>query len=179
MAEDLRLLHTAQAMNEKQAMIDECERQAESCLYVSTTCFEWVKSLRIWRALFVVAPIILGGVGAWPILTKSHDYGIVAAVCTLAAGVFPAIFKAIGLDGSVQAVAKQANQYKILQDRFRHAATITAVRDDSLLREEFDQLMRSMDDLRLSSLVPPERFFKKARRKIEAGHYKFAIDEKP
>jgi hypothetical protein len=57
--------------------------------------------------------------------------------------------------------------------------TITSVRDDSVPREEFDQLIRDMDVLRLASLVPPERFFKKAQKKIDPDHYKYATDGKP
>lgn len=47
-----------------QNLIEECKRQEESCLYTSTTLFEWLKSMRRYRVLFVVAPIILGGIAA-------------------------------------------------------------------------------------------------------------------
>jgi len=163
-------------MTAKQPMIDECQRQVETCLYTSTMCFEWVKSLKRWRAFFVVAPIVLGVLGAWPVLSKSHQFGVVAAACTLAAGAFPAIFKALGLDESVQAVVKQGNQYKILQGRFRQAATITSLGDETAFRAEIDELTQRLDDLRLSTLVAPERFFRKAQKKIDAGHYTFAVD---
>jgi len=36
--------------------------------------------------------------------------------------------------------------------------------------------MTRMDAARAASLTPPERFFKKAQKKIEAGYYAFATD---
>ncbi|MBS1867884.1 MAG: hypothetical protein JSS69_18385 [Acidobacteria bacterium] len=36
--------------------------------------------------------------------------------------------------------------------------------------------MKRHDTARSTSFIPPERFFKKARAKIEAGHYDFAVD---
>ena len=56
-------------------VIDESKRQEESCLYTSTSLFEWLKYLRVWKTSFVVAPIVLGGLatGPWlPIVTSSN-----------------------------------------------------------------------------------------------------------
>lgn len=55
-------------------LIDECKRQEESCLYTSATLFEWLKSMRRWRAFFVVGPIILGGIATWPLLYGQSDF---------------------------------------------------------------------------------------------------------
>ena len=38
--------------------------------------------------------------------------------------------------------------------------------------------MARMDAARSESLTPAERFFKKARKKIEAGYYAFVVDSK-
>jgi len=38
--------------------------------------------------------------------------------------------------------------------------------------------MRRMDNARAASVTPPERFFKKAKAKIGAGHYDFDVDAK-
>jgi hypothetical protein len=53
-----------------QHLIDECKRQEESCLYTSTTLFEWLKALRKWRIVFVVGPVVLGGLATWPLLKE-------------------------------------------------------------------------------------------------------------
>ena len=143
-------------------LVDECKRQEESCLYTSTTFFEWLKSLRYWRIVFVVAPIILGGVATWPLLAKQPDYQWITGLCALLAGMTPAVFKALALDGSVAVVAKQAHQFKILQDRFRQAWRVTALGDLSTFNTEFDQLMKRMDEARAASLTAPERHFRQA-----------------
>jgi hypothetical protein len=99
-------------------MIDECRRMEESCLYTSTTLFEWLKCLRFWRALFVVLPIVLGGVAAWPLLAHRDDYKWVTGVCALLAGLAPAIYKALDFDVNLNGIAQFANLSKSLQDRF-------------------------------------------------------------
>jgi hypothetical protein len=45
-------------------------------------------------------------------------------------------------------------------------------------KKEFDELMTRMDAARVSSVSAPERFFRKAQVKIQAGHYDFAVDAK-
>ena len=75
-------------------------------------------------------------------------------------------------------IAQHAHQFKILQDRFRQASRVTAFGPFDQFKREFDDLMARMDAARSQSLTPPERFFKKARKKIEAGHYAFVVDSK-
>lgn len=157
-------------------LVTECKRQEESCLYTSTTLFEWLKSLRWWRVAFVVAPIILGGVATWPLLTKQSGYEWLTGGCALLAGLVPAIYKALHFDVNLETLAKHAHQFKILQDRFRQAASITALSGFDELKAEFTKLMDRMDAARAISLTAPERFFHKAQEKIAAGHYEFTID---
>ena len=73
----------------------ECKRQEESCLYTSTTLFEWLKSLRRWRIAFVVAPIVLGAVAAWPLLNRRDGLDWLPGLYALSAGVIPAVYKAL------------------------------------------------------------------------------------
>jgi len=110
-----------------QNLIDECKRLEESCLYTSTTLFEWLKRLRLWKGVFVVAPIVLGAVAAWPILKQQTGYEWLTGVCALLAGIAPAVYKALDFDVSLDTVAKHAHQAKILQDRFRQAWRVTAL----------------------------------------------------
>jgi hypothetical protein len=67
-------------------LVDECRRQEESCLYTSTGLFEWLKWMRLLKAFFVVIPIVLGGVAAWPLLAKQDSYKWVTGACALLAG---------------------------------------------------------------------------------------------
>jgi hypothetical protein len=158
-------------------LIEECKRQEESCLYTSTSFFEWLKDLRFWRVVFVISPIVLSGIATWPLLAKHPDDQWITGVCALLAGMAPAIFKALALDGSLGTLAKQAHQFKILQDRFRQAWRVTALGDFDAFNAEFDQLMNRMDDARAMSTTAPERIFQKAKAKIDKGHYDFAVDQ--
>lgn len=83
----------------------------------------------------------------------------------------------MNLDG----VSKHAGQFKVLQDRFRQAWGVTAMGPFEDFMKEFDDLMGRLDAARATAPTAPEKFFEKARRKIEAGDYGFAVDkpEKP
>jgi hypothetical protein len=162
-----------------QNLVDECRRMEESCLYTSTTLFEWLKSLRRWKVFFVMTPILLGGVATWPLLAKQDSYKWLTGICALLAGMAPAIYKALDFDINLSGIAQHAQAAKALQDRFRQAWRVTALGSFEEFKKEFDDLMSRKDAARTTSLVAPERFFLKARRKIEAGHYNFAIDDHP
>jgi len=161
-----------------QNLIDECRRMEESCLYTSTTLFEWLKSLRRWRVFFIVTPIVLGGVATWPLLSKQDDYKWLTGVCALLAGMAPAIYKALDFDVNLNGIAQHAQGAKALQDRFRQAWRVTALGNFDDFKKEFDDLMARKDAARSSSLVAPERFFRKAQEKIDKGHYNFTVDER-
>lgn len=159
-----------------QNLIAECKRQEESCLYTSTTLFEWLKSMRWWRVAFVVVPIIFGGLATWPLISKQIDLQWFTGVCALLAGLMPAVYKALNFDVSLSTLAKDAHQFKVLQDRFRQAWRVTALDDFDPFKAEFVVLMERMDAVRTSSLTPPERFFKKAQKKVSSGDYDFGVD---
>lgn len=160
-----------------QQMVDECRRQEESCLYTSVTLFEWLKALRCWRIIFVVVPIILGAIATAPLISSCHDCAWLTAICALLAGTFPAIYKALDLDVSLKSVADNAHTFKVLQDRFRQARTVTALGTIEDFSNQFNELADRMDAARSISLTPPERFFIKAKKKIDAGHYEFVVDK--
>jgi hypothetical protein len=159
-----------------QNLVAECKRQEESCLYTSTALFEWLKSLRFWRIVFVVAPILLGGLATWPLLAKQPGWEWLTGVCALLAGLTPAVYKALHWDVALDTVTKSANAFKTLQDRFRQASRIVALGEFEEFKRTFDALMERMDTTRADGITAPERFFKKAQRKIGAGHYSFATD---
>jgi len=159
-----------------QNLIEECRQQEKNCLYTSATLFEWLKCLRFWKIVFVVSPIGLGGIANWPLLTGDDSYKWLTGVCALLAGLALAVYKALDLDISLNQIATHANQFKVLQDRFRQAWRIASLSPFEDFKKEFDDLMTRLDVTRSSSPVGPERFFKKAQKKILAGHYDFAVD---
>lgn len=177
MAEDLRHQDSGRAVTEARTreLVAECKRQEESCLYTSTALFEWLKSLRFWRGFFVVAPVVLSGIASAALL-KQAGLEWAASICAILAGIATAVYKALGLDVSLNVVSKHAHEFKILQDRFRQAWRVTAHGSFDELKKDFDKLMGRMDAAREASLTPPERFFQRARKKIEGGDYSFAAD---
>jgi len=157
-------------------IVTECRRQEESCLYTSTALFQWVKEVKLYRMLFITAPIVLGSVASARIFLKDPDYDWMIAICSLLAGLFPAIFKALDLDVSIKAISDSATRFKNLQDRFRQAACIgpTGKLDD--LEADFKQLMERMEDARQANLAIPNRHFEAAQGIVKKGSYDFSVD---
>jgi hypothetical protein len=160
-----------------QELIVECKRQEEACLYMSATIFEWLNGLRFWRIVFVIAPIIFGSVATWELVADQAEWKWFGAASALLAGIIPAVYKALDLDVSLTILVGKADQFKILQDRFRQAAAVTALGPFDGFNCEFADLMNRMDAARTSNLAPPKRFFKRAQVKISKGHYDFRVDQ--
>jgi hypothetical protein len=161
-----------------QTTIAECKRQEESCLYTSTSMYAWLRSMRRWRKVFVVAPIVFGGIASWSILQGLENPLAIwaTAISGLLAGLFPAVFKALELDGHIEEVSRQAGSFKNLQDKFRYLASTAQFLDDGERDERFGALMEEMNELRMLSTTPPERFFKSAQAKVKSGDYDFDSD---
>ncbi len=160
-----------------QSLIAECRHMEESCLYMATTISEWVKSLRSWRAAFVIFPIIFGSYAAWLLFSKQTNLEWLAGICALLVGLAPAVYKGLDFDISLDVLGKQSQQFKTLQDRFRQAWSITALSSLDRFQSEFATLMKDIDAVRSDIRTPPERFLKKAQMIISERHYNFGDDE--
>lgn len=161
-----------------QELIAECRRQEEGCLYSSTIFYIWLRATRFWRRVFIVVPIVLGALATWSVLDQPVVPWVrwLTATFALLAGLLPAIYEALKLDVHIDEVAKQAAEFKNLQDRFRQAGRVTSLGPFEDFKKEFDALMQRLDAARSRSLTPPERYLAKARKKIEAGDYSFSVD---
>lgn len=162
-------------------LIKECRRQEESCLYTSTTLYVWLRKARWWQKVFITTPIVLGALAGWSILNGLTETWAVwlTATAGLVAGLFPAMRDALRLDPHVDDIARHSAQFKHLQDRFRVAADTGMHKPPEVFEAEVRDLLDRLDDARKESMTPPERYFKEARRKIQAGHYVFSVDESP
>lgn len=163
----------------KNKLIAESRRQEEACLYTSTTLYIWLRSVRRWKGLFVILPILLGSVASWSILKGPENSWIVSitAVAGLVAGLLPAIRDALTLDVHAGEISRLAAEFKNLQDRFRILAETGEFKEETELERGLQKLLNRLDEARKSSPTPPERFFVNARKKIGKGHYKFSVDE--
>ncbi len=161
-------------------LVKECRRQEESCKYTAAGLYIWQKRAQLWKNLFIVAPIILGGLASSQLLKDGSspatwtNYG--AAALALLAGFFPAIFEALGMDMRVREIATAAGEFTNLRDRFRVLGNVGADMSYEELSPAFEQLRDRMDAARKTSPPLPERFFEKGRAKIDKGDYDFTID---
>ena len=160
------------------AIIAECRRQEESCLYTSTTLYIWLRRVRLQKQIFVAAPIVIGGIAGIAVLKEALPDWIMAGMAFLAS-LFPALADGLKIETSVDEITRLAADFKALQDRFRRAASITALSDVDAAEQTLAELMDRMDVARSGSVTPPEWAFQEARRKIDAGHYSFAVHAPP
>ena len=160
-------------------LIKECLRQEESCKYTAAGLYSWQKCARFWKNVFIVAPIILGGLASSQILTDNNETwkSVAAAGAALLAGFFPAIFEALGMDMRVREIGKAASEFTNLRDRFRQLANLGAHMEFEELNAAFEQVMDRMDAARTTSPPLPESFFQRGRDKIIRGDYDFDVDE--
>lgn len=178
MAKDFREPDSDQRLIEdrRNAIISECQRQVESCLWTSTTLFIWLRWVRRQRQFFIAAPIIIGGIAGLSVLKAwAPDWAI--ALLAFVASLFPALANALRFETRVEEIAKHASDFKSLQDRFRQVANITAPVDVEEAEIRLADLMDRLDAARAKSITTPEWAFARARKKIEAGHYTFIIDQ--
>jgi len=127
-----------------------------------------------------VVPLVLGGLGAWKLLTASDvaSVQLLASVCAFLAGLLPTIYAALKFDDSLDAVARSATAFKNLQDCFRQMALIYSHDPVEQYQERFEEAMAKMNEARAAALTPPEWVFKLAQRKVKSGDYSFDHDEK-
>lgn len=175
LAASFRHGHSKESMmaGEQEELISECRRQEESCLYTGASLMEWQKHATWMRAVFLVLPVILGGFGGAQILTEVWGKvgNAFAALSALCAGFFPAIYTALDMDMRVQEIARSANEFTNLRDRFRQAANIRSQAPIDEFKAHFETLMDRMDAARLSAPPAPEWCFKRSQKKIGKGDY--------
>lgn len=161
-------------------IVKECSRQEESCLYTSAGLYIWQKRSQLWKNVFIIAPIVLGGIASSQLVTDApftwKTYA--AAGLALLAGFFPAIYESLGMDMRVREIGTAATEFTNLRDRFRQFAAIRAKSSFEEVFPAFEQLMDRLDAARSNSPPLPEWCFEAARRKIEKGDYAFKADRK-
>jgi hypothetical protein len=158
----------------------ECKRLAESCLYTSTSFFIWLRIGRYLRIVFIAAPLILGSLASWKLLTGIDLAGVkvFTAVCSFLAGLLPSIYAVLKFDDHLEESKRLAAEFKNLQDRFRQAALVSSRKTFTDFEADFKPLMDRLEQARSVSLTPPEWCFKLAQMKVKKGDYDFDIDLK-
>lgn len=177
MAEDIRQPdpHPRAVEARRREIEKEALRQSESCLWISTMLYIWLRRVRWQHKAITMAPIILTAL-AGAAFIKDWLPAIAVAVIAFLASLIPAVADALDVNTHVEELKRVAAEYKALQDRFRRLATITVLGDVDQAEDVLSELMDRMDAVRAGSITPPERYFEAARIKIEEGHYGFAVD---
>ena len=155
------------------ALVYECRRQEESCLYTSASLLEWQKYASLLKAMFLIIPIVLGGIGGAQVfgdLWGNVGKGV-AVSCALVAGFFPTIYVALNMDMRVVELSRSASEFTNLRDRFRQAANIGSQSPLDEFKAQFELLMDRMDAARSAAPPSPEWCFRKAQKKIGHGDY--------
>ncbi|HEY8335288.1 MAG TPA: hypothetical protein VIQ05_15955 [Tardiphaga sp.] len=149
-------------------LVAECERQFENCRDTAVSFIMWLKTLRLMRLFFVVAPIVFGALATWKVLA---DAPIPAAVFTLLATVLPPVYRATKLDDLIKDYETLTGEFTNLRDRFRQASNITSHKSLDQFEVEVQSLMTRIDKARSRAMAPPNHYFRKARKSIVAGNY--------
>ena len=162
-------------MSKTRELITECQRLSESCLYTSTTFYEFLKSIRFWNRVLTIVPLVLAAASTWE-LAKVDGNKWVTGVCALLAALIPTVHQALKLSASIKEVETAATEYKNLQDRFRQTAMVYSRKTFSEFEGEFALHMERLEKARALCITPPERFFKAAQAKVKSGDYTFDVD---
>ncbi|GJQ60991.1 MAG: hypothetical protein SCALA702_00440 [Melioribacteraceae bacterium] len=166
-------------MEEKyNAIIKECMREEENCLYTSTSFYYWLSYLNKVKAFFIATPLIFGGIASIEILSDSQDdfAKYLVALVAFVAGVLPSIYSALKIEARIEKLETVTNKFKVLQGKFRRLRTIDI--HNSTLDEEFRTSILELEDLKSNGLTIPERFFARAQKKIKKGDFDFSADDK-
>ncbi|MCK6447159.1 MAG: hypothetical protein L6Q99_12285 [Planctomycetes bacterium] len=160
------------------ALITECKRQFENCLYTATALHIWLRFKRYVRVFFIVAPLVLGGLAGWAVLRDSPVVEIkyLTAAFSMLAGILPSIFAALRFDESVKELELAAATFGNLRDRFRQTAMVASRKPFAEFEAEFQRWMSAMEEARRQSITPPEWAFKRAQKKVQSGDYDFTVD---
>lgn len=179
MAEDIRHDDTGNdgLKPARDALIRECEREEENCLYTSTSFFIWLRFLRTLRAALWVGAAIASGVAASHILRGDPEHKVLIAAAALLAVVLPGIGRAMRLDSAIKEYGLAAGMLKNLQGEFRRAAKVWSHKTFSEFEAEARKLFRQINEARKPSLTPPDFLFRLSQRKIRKGHYTHDADE--
>jgi hypothetical protein len=164
-------------MNEiNSALQAQCKEQWERCFYTSNTLMVWLRFLRAIRIVFVVVPIFFGALASWEILKGNPRFVLITASMALIAGLVPAVYAALKLDEHLPKAVRLAGEYKNLEIIFADLGKIGVYKPFEAFEAEYLEARKRLEEANSEAYTPPEWCFRRARKKILAGHYAFGED---
>jgi hypothetical protein len=157
-----------------QALKSRCAQHVERCVYTSTSLLIWLRVLRKLRIVFVVVPIIFGSLAGWDLLQgQDSTFKTVTAVFAFLAGLLPAVYAALKLDDHLPTAARLAGEYKNLEILFGDLGQVGPTKTFEAFEAEYKEARDRLEKANAESYTAPEWCFRKAQKKIAAGHYSF------
>ena len=151
-----------------ESIIAEAKRKCTDSLYAGVILFEWSKSLRLRKNMFLFIEVSLG-VGC--IISAQLENPFLAALFGGAAGLGPFIVDAFGLDKEMNNSKRSANEFRKMSDKFRRVEGIWSKESVTVLKRRFEEAVQEYESVCDLAPIAPSRFFKKAQKKIKAGDY--------
>jgi hypothetical protein len=155
----------------RKALIAECQREEENCLYTSTSFYIWLRTLKITRGSLWGLGAIGSIVSASSILGGIQGYPIIIAGLALAGVLMPGLIKALRLDAAIKDYATDAASFKNLQGEFRRAAKVWSHKPFAEFEADARKVIKALNEARKPSLTPPEWCFRLAQKKVKRGDY--------
>jgi hypothetical protein len=157
-----------------QALKTQCAQQRERCMHTSTALFIWLRVLRKARIGFVIVPIVFGSLAGWDLLQgQDSTFKTVTAVFAFLAGLIPAVYAALKLDEHLPTVARLAGEYKNLEILFADLSQVGLFKRFEVFEAEYKEARNRLQKANADAYTAPEWCFRKAQKKIAAGHYSF------
>ncbi|WP_181770200.1 hypothetical protein [Bradyrhizobium sp. UNPF46] len=151
----------------------QCAEQRERCQYTSASLFIWLRTLRLIRIVFIVGPIVFGGIAGWDILKGPDGHPLFAATMTLLASIVPAVYSGLKLDDHLQDAARLAGEYKNLEILFGVLENVGSLKSFADFEPEFTKTLERLQLANSAAYTAPEWCFVRARNKVQRGHYSF------
>lgn len=160
-----------------------CKRYYESCLWNSTVILIWLRWQRKVKVAVTVVPIVFGStpglITVIKLLTLQgvKPLDVLTSVLALVAGMTPLIYNALKLDDHLENCKRLSAEYTNLRDRFRTVAEVSINKTIKEFEQDVSPLIERVERAREVGLTTPEWAYKKAEKKIKAGHYEFEVDQ--
>jgi hypothetical protein len=163
----------------------QCKRNYESCLWNSTILFICLRWHRNIKTTVTVVPIIFGSTPGITTLLKLLSsqtvtkLDVVSSILSFISGMVPLIYNALKFDDHLENLKKASVEYRNLQDQFRILAEASIYKSTADFEADTMPCMARLEQVRAIGLTTPEWALAEARKKINAGHYDFEVDQTP
>jgi hypothetical protein len=107
----------------------------------------------------------------------SRTFHIYTAILAFLAGIVPAVYAALKLDEHLPTCARLAGEYKNLEIIFSDLGRVGPHKPFAEFEKEYLAARGRLEAVNSEAYTAPERCFRKAQEKINAGHYTFADED--